>query len=212
MNRQLTVVGLNGSERAGGTTGAVMDAIDSIVTARGARFNRVDLGTVPMAPIGTCGDCNFRPGPCEIADALIEVLPRLIAADVILYGAPVHGFGLASPMQQFIERAGVCHLRFDRPLANKVGGVFVTGRRYSHTTVYSQLLMNILLNRMILVGSGYPPTIQPVNGGGLHDDSEGLAALTEMVNRGIDMALTLNRHPREGIAQLPIRSINERSI
>jgi multimeric flavodoxin WrbA len=212
MNRSITVVGINGSERVGGTTGAALDMVCSIVTDRGAAFDRVDVADLQLAPIGACGDCNFRPTPCGITDGLDAALHRLIVADVILYAAPVHGFGLASPMQQFIERAGVCHLRFTRPLANKIGGVIVTGRRYSHTGVYSQLLMNVLLNRMIVVGSGYPSVIQPVQGGPVEDDAEGTAALMEMVNRSIDMAEVLARNVDRGhVDQLPIRRINERA-
>ncbi len=97
-------------------------------------------------------------------------------------------------MQQFIERTGVGYLRFERPLTNKVAGVIVTGRRYSHMDVYAQLLHNVMLNRMILVGSGYPAVVHAGGRGEASFDHEGIDAVMRMVHRMVDMIDILGRH------------------
>jgi len=119
------------------------------------------------------------------------IVGRMIEADAIIYAAPVHGFGLAAVMQLFVERAGVGHLRFGRPLTNRVGGVIVVGRRYSLAMVHAQLMNNMLLNRMIVVGSGLPALL---HGGGPDDvdgDVEGLDAMYRMLDRMVVLSRAL---------------------
>jgi multimeric flavodoxin WrbA len=111
----------------------------------------------------------------------------MAAADGVVYACPVHGFGVSSLMQRFIERAGVGYLRFDRPLTNKVAGIAVTGRRYSHVEVYGQLVQNALLNRMVLIGSGYPAVVHAGGKGEVFADLEGVDAVERMANRMIDL-------------------------
>ncbi|MBY8854394.1 NAD(P)H-dependent oxidoreductase, partial [Saccharothrix sp. MB29] len=84
-----------------------------------------------------------------------------------------HGFGTSALMQAFIERSGVGYLRFERPLTNKVAGVIVTGRRYAHTEVYNHLVTNVLLNRMVLIGSGFPAIVYGNQPGDAQYDDEG---------------------------------------
>jgi multimeric flavodoxin WrbA len=113
------------------------------------------------------------------------------AADAIVYAAPVHGFGLAGVMQRFIERAGVGFLRFDRPLTNRVGGAVVVGRRYSHENAYTQLMNNLMLNRMIMAGSGFPALLRAGGPQDLADDVEGLDSMYRMLDRMVEMCLML---------------------
>jgi multimeric flavodoxin WrbA len=97
-------------------------------------------------------------------------------------------------MQAFIERAGVGYLRFDRPLTNKVAGVIAVGRRYSQGEVWAQLVVNALLNRMIVVGSGFPAVVQALHKGEALRDEEGVANVSRMVDRMIDMIELLREH------------------
>jgi multimeric flavodoxin WrbA len=148
-----------------------------------------------------------------VADDIPAVIDKMIAADGIIYAAPVHGFGTAALMQTFIERAGVGYLRFNRPLTNKVAGVITVARRYHAGQVWTQLTVNALLNRMIIVGSGFPADINALHKGDAAADDEGLTNVTRLVNRMIDMIEMLDRHRRltgeDDI--LPITEQNERA-
>jgi multimeric flavodoxin WrbA len=204
------LVAINGSERDGNTADVLRYA-EAVAEQRGAEFETVDLRNIKMMRCGPCGNCNDRLIRCEQTDDIPGVVDKMIAADGIVFAAPVHGFGTASLMQTFIERAGVGYLRFDRPLSNKVAGVVSVARRYSAGEVWAQLTVNALLNRMILVGSGFPSEIQALHRGEALKDDEGLTNVGRMIERMIDMINLLNAH-REltGREVLSVADRNER--
>lgn len=179
---------ISGSTHAGGTTGLVVDKIAEFLGSRHAIGDVINVSDYDIKPCGRCGDCNTRTTPCDTADDAVDIMERMIAADAIIYAVPVHAFGMAHPMQIFLEKMGVGHLRFKRPLANKPAGAVVVGRRYNHVGVYNQLLNNILLNRMILVGSGYPAIINAGTPAEVDRDREGIEAVLAMVDRLCDFA------------------------
>ncbi|WP_369218210.1 flavodoxin family protein, partial [Streptomyces flavofungini] len=191
------ILGISGSERAGGNTDLALAHAAGLAEKRGAEFRTIHLRDHRISPCSPCGNCNVRTVPCGLRDDMPGIVEEMKRADGIVYAVPVHGFGLAHLMQIFIERAGVGFLRFDRPLANKVGGIIVTSRRYSDASVHAQLVDNLLLNRMILVGSGFPAMLRNAAKEPGLTDAEGLDALERMVHRMIDMTLLLRRHQAE---------------
>ncbi|MCX5141811.1 MULTISPECIES: flavodoxin family protein [unclassified Streptomyces] len=210
MNSTPTIVAINGSEREGNTSDVLRHAA-TVAAARGARLEVIDLRDMNLRPCGPCGDCNDRVERCGLVDDVTTAVDRMVAADGIIFAAPVHGFGAATLMQMFIERAGVGHLRFERPLGNKVAGVIAVARRYNATGLWSQLAINALLNRMILVGSGFPAIVHALHRGDAQKDTEGLANTTRMVDRMIDMIVLLQEHRElSGRDGLPNREVNER--
>ena len=206
-----SILGISGSERAGGNTDQALDYAGALARSRGAEFRTVHLRDHRISPCSPCGDCNSRALPCELTDDTAGIVEQMKRADGIIYAVPVHGFGLAHLMQIFIERAGVGYLRFDRPLANKVGGIIVTGRRYSDASVHNQLVDNLLLNRMILVGSGFPALLRNSSSEPALNDPEGVDALERMVHRMLDMVHLLKRQEAlTGAPVLPLGDRNER--
>ncbi|MDT0402786.1 MULTISPECIES: flavodoxin family protein [Streptomyces] len=207
------ILGISGSERAGGNTDLALQYAGKLVRERGAEFQAVYLRDHRISPCSPCGDCNNRTSACGLGDDMPAVVDRMRQADGIIYAVPVHGFGLAHLMQIFIERAGVGYLRFDRPLANKVGGIIVTARRYSDASVHNQLVDNLLLNRMILVGSGFPALLRNTSKKPGLNDPEGVDALERMAHRMVDMTLLLRRHRSvTGEPVLPVDDRNERVV
>jgi multimeric flavodoxin WrbA len=207
------ILGISGSERAGGNTDLALQYTGELVRKRGAEFQTLYLREHRISPCSPCGDCNNRTSRCAVRDDMPAIIDRMRQADGIVYAAPVHGFGLAHLMQIFIERAGVGFLRFERPLANKVGGVIVTARRYSDASVHHQLVDNLLLNRMILVGSGFPALLRNTAQEPGLNDPEGVDALERMAHRMVDMVQLLRRHEAEtGEPVLPLDDRNERVV
>jgi multimeric flavodoxin WrbA len=197
---------LNGSERRAGTTAACLEQARTWLAEQGCPLEVVGLADHVIKACG-CGRCNSRPDPCPVADDVAWIVDRMTAADAILYAAPVHGFGMASVMQLFLERAGVGHLRFQRPLTNRIGGAIVVGRRYSHSMVHAQLIDNLLLNRLILPGAGFPVHIHAGGPQAVADDLEGLDALRRLLDRMVEMSLALR-----GVATLPVpRTVETRA-
>ncbi|MGW1296305.1 flavodoxin family protein [Streptomyces sp. NPDC002533] len=211
MTARLKILAINGSERDGNTADVLRHAADA-AGQRGVDFETVDLRNIWMERCGPCGDCNDRPVACELADGVPGVVRKMVDADGIIFAAPVHGFGTSSLMQTFIERAGVGYLRFDRPLSNKVAGVISVARRYSAGEVWAQLTVNALLNRMIVVGSGFPATVHALHRGDALKDDEGLKNVTRLVHRMADMMQLLDEHRRLTGQDdlLPSGEVNER--
>lgn len=186
----MKILTINGSERSRGSTWLAVQAIVERARARGCETRQVDLADKRVIRCD-CGRCNSRPDPCPVDDDVAEIVGDMIAADAVFLAAPVHGFGLSSLMQTFVERAGVGHLRFERPLTNTIGAAVVIGRRYGHLDVHAQLLHNLLLNRFIIVGSGFPVTIHSGGEQGVLSDTEGMEALHRTVDRIIDIGTAL---------------------
>lgn len=204
---------LTGSRRKNGNTDQVASHIRDLFASNGCPAEIVHLRDHRITPCGACGECNTRESPCHLDDDMPALVARLRHADGIVYASPVHGYGMAHPMQIFIERAGVGYLRFERPLANKVAGAVVTGRRYAHEAVFHQLVSNILLNRMIIVGSGYPVVLHGGTPGAAMRDAEGLASVRTHVLRMIGMARLLRRTSESLRTEcLALDASNERSI
>jgi multimeric flavodoxin WrbA len=193
VTRAPSIVAINGSERDGNTADVLRYAA-SVAEKNGATLEAIDLRNINMLRCGPCGNCNDRVIRCEQTDDVPGVVDKMIAADGVIFAAPVHGFGTASLMQTFIERAGVGYLRFDRPLANKVAGIISVARRYSGGEVWAQLTVNALLNRMIIIGSGFPSEVHALHRGDALKDDEGLTNVGRMVERMIDMITVLNEH------------------
>jgi multimeric flavodoxin WrbA len=211
VSEQPKIVAINGSERDGNTADVLRHAA-LVAGMRDVEFESIDLRDLKMLRCGPCGDCNDRTIRCAQTDDIPEVVDKMIAADGIIYAAPVHGFGTASLMQTFIERAGVGYLRFDRPLSNKVAGIISVARRYSAGEVWAQLTVNALLNRMIIVGSGFPAEVHALHRGDAATDEEGMTNVTRLVDRMIDM-IELLREYRELSGKdeiLAVTDVNER--
>lgn len=124
-------------------------------------------------------------------DDMEYIIKQMIEADGIIYMPVMHACGTNSCFQAFLERSGYGYFRpMGRPLKDKVASVIVIGRRYGHTAVYSQIVLNIMLNKMILAGSGFPVLFMGMLGQA-SEDIEALEALEETLNRMISISYRL---------------------
>ncbi|MCF7534036.1 flavodoxin family protein [Pseudomonas petrae] len=138
---------------------------------------------------------------CAIQDDVKQLVARLDRADAVLYLPVMHAYGTNSRFQAFLERVGYGFMRpRQRPLSDKLAAIAVVGRRYGHTAVFSQVVLNVLLNKMILVGSGFPACFQTH----LAHDPEAEQALCETLDRLCEHHRRLNsigaanRRPEKG--------------
>jgi multimeric flavodoxin WrbA len=211
---RMRVVALNGSERKNGNNAAVLRYAGDVLRERNIDLSVIRLQELDMTPCGPCGDCNFRTTPCAVNDDVRAAVGQMAAADGIIYATPVHGFGSGPLMPTFLERSGTGYLRFDRRLTNKVAGIIVTGRRYSHVETHSYLVNHVLLNRMILVGAGFPSVLHGNAAGEVLRDEEGMEMVTRMLHRMADMMALLQEHRtltgRDGLA-MTVRTERDRA-
>ena len=80
-----------GEERAerDGTTADLLRYVEGIAEHRGVDLEVVSLRDLRIVNCGACGDCNFRPLPCMVADDVPDVVARMIAADGIIFAGAV---------------------------------------------------------------------------------------------------------------------------
>lgn len=208
---------INGSERSNGNTEMAIDIAKSILN-KISGDNKVIFDVISLKDlmIKSCNDChevencNYRKEPCQQNDDIKIVLKKMKEADCLIYATPVHGFGMPSLMQSFIDRVGVGYLRFERPLSNKIGGIIAVGRRYAHASVFSQLIQNFLLNRMIVVGSGFPVYLNGGKKGEIKTDKEGIDSLYRMVIRMFKFALFIKLNNGKAYELNDLLNNNER--
>lgn len=199
MNRPHVVM-IGGSERSSGNTDQLLDLAVQQLACRKVSASVYQLRELGMSGgCGACGDCNVRDSPCAVPDGVAEVVDAMSRASGIIYATPVHGFGAASLMQAFIERAGVGYLRFHRPLSGKAGLAIVTGRRFSHEHVHAQLVINMLLNRMVLAGSGFPAVVHGGAPGSWSRDLEGVANVEAALRRMAELVWFLQTTAEQGL-------------
>lgn len=182
----MKILFLNGSLRRGGSTEGVLDTCGAFLEASfpDIAFDMVHLCDLRIDPCDSCYACDGRKR-CWMEDDVPAIVRKMIAADGIVYAYPVHAFGVNSLMQAFLERAGVGYLRFQRPLENKAAAIIVTGRRYGHEMAWAQVALNVMLNRMTLLGSGFPSVIKNDGKtlGSQVQDREGLASVHETLGK-----------------------------
>ncbi|WP_152225704.1 flavodoxin family protein [Pseudomonas sp. SCB32] len=147
--------------------------------------------------------CSMK--DCSISDDVAQLVARIDRADALLYVPVMHAYGLNSRFQAFLERVGYGFMRpRQRPMRDKLAAIAVVGRRYGHTAVFSQVVLNVLLNKMILIGAGFPPCFQTQ----LVHDPEAEEALRETLDRLIEHYRRLNASWRpQGRAPKVIRPI-----
>lgn len=176
---------LVGSSRKNGISSQICTVLQDQFAIKGLSGNFIHLADKHIEFCDADNLCQFS--TCSVPDDMPNILAAMQAADGIIYMPVMHAFGTNSKFQAFLERVGYGYLRpLDRPLMDKIAAIVVVGRRYGHTAVYSQIMLNIMLNKMIMAGSGFPALFLGMLGGALND-AEALEALEQTVTRMHDV-------------------------
>ena len=186
--RSSKVVILFGSHRRNGNSEKVLELFQSHPALQNAEINSIFLMDKKIQPCLSCYEC-FKHPECVLQDDVKAIVDQMIESDMIFYVPVVYAFSIGSIFQAFLERAGFGYLRpYNRPLKDKLATVIVIGRRYGHDTVAAQVIMNILLNEMIIIGSGFLPLLQGVEKfpGNIMADEEGLDSFDKNVQKMAD--------------------------
>lgn len=172
---------LVGSSRKNGLSSHICRVLQDQFRDKGMSGRFIYLADMRIEFCDADNTCQFS--PCRVSDDVPGILANMQAADGIIYMPVMHAFGTNSRFQAFLERVGYGYLRpMDRPLKDKIAAIVVVGRRYGHTAVYSQIMLNVMLNKMIMAGSGFPALFLGMLGGVL-DDAEAMEALEQTVHR-----------------------------
>ena len=103
----MKVLLVRGNPRKSGFTQYLVDLFAGGLRDAGAQITDVDLASEPHAlkPCLGCYHCWVtKPGECIHHDAMDELVPTLLEADVLVCATPVYYFAMSSQLKIFFER------------------------------------------------------------------------------------------------------------
>ncbi len=99
----MDVLAVVGSPRKNGNTDILVSRIAKGACAGGADVDMIRLGGLEVRDCDGCHAC-WRGRPCSKNDDMRQLYPRIMAADIIIFGTPVYWYGPTALMKAFIDR------------------------------------------------------------------------------------------------------------
>jgi multimeric flavodoxin WrbA len=172
---------LCGSPRATGNTEIYLQAALGTLRERGVQTELISLHDKTIHSCRACYACwKGRTGVCCVDDDdFPAIYERMLDADALIVGSPVHYSAVHPDLWSVLVRAGfpgmVDHPHSPpRPFARKIGGPFTVARRAGHNVALAQLLLWFHINEFIIPGSIYWPVGVARSPGDAEADQEGL--------------------------------------
>jgi multimeric flavodoxin WrbA len=103
MSNRKRVVGIVGSPRKGGNTDIMIDEILKGAEEAGAEIEKVMLTDFEIMPCKACDACREN-GKCIQKDDLAELLGKLDASGVWVFGTPVYWWGPSAQLKALLDR------------------------------------------------------------------------------------------------------------
>ena len=146
------VIGISGSPRPGGNTEIIVRNALEAAETEGADTEIILLSEKNIKPCTACEACSN--GTCIIDDDFNEVFQKITQADGLIFASPSYYESMTPQMKALIDRTGTFNgmahgrTKFD----GKVAGAMSVARRTGLANVWTQLLLFILSQKMIVPG------------------------------------------------------------
>ena len=149
--KTFNLIGISGSPRKGSNTDILVQQVLAAAGERGAATEFIKVADHHISPCDACWRCSDK-GVCHIPDDMQNIYPKLLHADGIVIGSPVHmGHSISGQAQVFLDRTFA--LWHHKQLKNKAGGgVAVANRRGGISAV--RIIGDVFLDHHILI-AGY---------------------------------------------------------
>lgn len=178
----MKVLAINGSPRPNGNTAFLLKTVLAEAEAAGMATELVQLGGKGLSGCRACMVCREkRDGRCANgADALNDILQKMLEADAIVLGSPTYFADVTSDMKALIDRAGYVSLACGHTLARKVGAAVSVHRRGGAVCSFDTMTRFLLISGMIVPGSTYWNFAAARNLGEAERDAEALANMKDL--------------------------------
>jgi len=119
----MKILGVSGSPRKKGNTVILLEEMLRGAEEHGAN---IELFSVSGKEIRGCDGCYscLANGECHIQDDMQPLYKKLMEADGIVFGSPIHFYGMTAQAKVILDRTTAL-TRPDKNLSNKVGGVII---------------------------------------------------------------------------------------
>jgi multimeric flavodoxin WrbA len=119
------ILGLLCSPRKQGNTSVLLEEALAGSKAEGADIEIFSVSGKSINPCDACGSCG-KTGKCHIEDDVQILFDKMVESDGIIFATPIYFYGMTAQAKAIIDRS-ISLNRPERSLANKTGGVIVTG-------------------------------------------------------------------------------------
>ncbi|MGD0794404.1 MAG: flavodoxin family protein [Dehalococcoidales bacterium] len=122
----------------------------------------VELFSVAGKDIKPCDECRAcaKTGKCVVKDDAEPLFEKMLAADGIIFGAPVFFYGMAAQAKAIIDRTTALAVP-GRTLANKVGGVVTVAGSLGLVDVVKDFCFYFFSRRMLMANYVAAYSINP---------------------------------------------------
>jgi multimeric flavodoxin WrbA len=132
----MKIIGVSGSIRPNGNTDWMVNTVLDAAQSAGAQVDKVFLREHQIKYCTACDACHNNGGNCAIKDdAMQQITPRLLEADVIVIGAPNYFKNVSALTKNFMDRLNAAtRARPKRLLVDKIAiGLCVGGEELQDT-------------------------------------------------------------------------------
>jgi len=151
----LNLIGISCSPRKGGNTDIMVQQVLATAKEAGVEVEMLRVADMKSSPCDACSTCA-ETGQCHIDDDMQDIYPKLLHADGIVIGSPVHmAYSVSGQAQVFFDRT--FSLWHQKMLRNKVGGSVAVSNRRGGMTIMKVINSLFLAHLMIIAGyaNGY---------------------------------------------------------
>lgn len=176
----IKVIGICGSPRKDGNTEILVNNSLKAARSEGATTEIILLSEKDVKPCTACGSCAS--GSCVINDDFMEVFTKMTEADTLIFASPSYYESMTPQIKALIDRSGTFNgsahgrTKFD----GKVAGAMSVARRTGLANVWTQLLLFILSQKMIVPGIKSYANAVAESKGDVVNDKEGMDSSWEL--------------------------------
>lgn len=196
----MKVVAFNGSPNKEGNTYSSIKIMSDLLEKSGVKVEIVHVGNQKIRGCMACQKCiKNKDMKCVFDDDLVnEWIKKMINADGIILGTPVHYAGVGGTMKSFLDRAFYVIGANGNGLRNKVGVSLAAVRRSGGITAVDQLNKYLEYSEMIIPSSNYWNVIHGARAGEVLKDHEGVQIL-ETLSKKMFWALELVKNGEDSV-------------
>lgn len=100
---KMKIVVLTGSPRANGNSAYLAEQFIKGAQEKGHEIYRFDCAFKHVEPCRACNRCGMN-GTCIFNDDFLELRPKLIEANMVVFASPMYYFGISAQMKRVIDR------------------------------------------------------------------------------------------------------------
>lgn len=175
------VLGIVGSPRKRGNTELIVENALKAAQEEGAETETLLLSENKVEPCRACSVCG-KTGECIIEDDFMHVFDKMSEADGIILASPSYFESMSPQMKALIDRAGYYNssARGRKMFEGKVAGAISVARRTGLANVWTQQLLFILSQKMIVPGIASYANAVGGDPGDVLNDEEGLRTSSDL--------------------------------